>query len=97
RKTFYTFPLGPQLQNQWSSVENARLMRHRRDLTRKIREGSVPLDRISDLFYGSEYLDAHDIKDDDMVVLLSIDGAQLYANKSSDCWFLIWVIFDLSP
>jgi len=26
-----------------------------------------------------------------------MDGAQLYKNKSSDCWIYIWVLFDLGP
>ncbi|CDO72543.1 hypothetical protein BN946_scf184983.g26 [Trametes cinnabarina] len=34
---------------------------------------------------------------DDMVLMFSLDGAQLYESKSSDCWFLVWVLFDLPP
>ena len=29
--------------------------------------------------------------------LYSIDGAQLYQSKQSDCWIYIWVILDLAP
>ena len=29
--------------------------------------------------------------------MFSINGAQLYRNKVSDCWLLIWVILDRSP
>ena len=29
--------------------------------------------------------------------MLSIDGAQLFHNKKSDCWIYIWVILDLPP
>ena len=29
--------------------------------------------------------------------MLSIDGAQLYTCKASDCWIYLWVIMDLSP
>lgn len=53
-----------------------------------------------DLYHGKDYLDAvlrGDIDEDDMVMMLSIDGAQLYRNKQSDCWIWIWVIFDYSP
>lgn len=32
-----------------------------------------------------------------MVLMLSMDGAQLYEHKASDCWIYIWIIFDLSP
>ena len=53
-----------------------------------------------DIFCGSDYLNAvenGDIKDHDMVVMLSIDGAQLFWNKKSDCWIYIWIILDLTP
>ena len=32
-----------------------------------------------------------------MVLIFSINSAQLYQNKSSDCWMAIWVVFDHSP
>ncbi|KAF8897774.1 hypothetical protein BD779DRAFT_1667695 [Infundibulicybe gibba] len=32
-----------------------------------------------------------------MLLMLSIDGAQLYQNKASDCWIYIWVVLDHSP
>ncbi|KAH7917471.1 hypothetical protein BV22DRAFT_989347, partial [Leucogyrophana mollusca] len=47
-----------------------------------------------------EYLNAvqqGDIKDTDTVLMLSMDGAQLYQNKQSDCWIYIWILLDLSP
>ena len=53
-----------------------------------------------DILHGSEYLDAcreGRIAPDDVIVIFSIDSAQLYHDKDSDCWFSIWVILDLSP
>ncbi|KAF7321196.1 hypothetical protein HMN09_00208100 [Mycena chlorophos] len=32
-----------------------------------------------------------------MVLMFSMDGAQLYRNKVSECWMYIWIIFDRSP
>ena len=32
-----------------------------------------------------------------MLLLLSIDSAQLYQNKASDCWIAIWIILDHVP
>ncbi|EKM49948.1 uncharacterized protein PHACADRAFT_200802 [Phanerochaete carnosa HHB-10118-sp] len=29
--------------------------------------------------------------------MLSLDGAQLYRNKQSDCWMYIWILLDRSP
>ena len=37
------------------------------------------------------------IKKGDPVLMFSIDGAQLYCSKTSDCWMYIWVIFSLDP
>jgi len=54
----------------------------------------------NDVFTGSAYLDAvHDarIKPDDILLILSIDDAQLYESKSSDCWIYIWIILEFSP
>ena len=54
----------------------------------------------TDFFDGEAYLNAiraGDIKRDDTVIMLSLDGAQLYRNKVSECWFYIWIILDLAP
>ncbi|KZV60743.1 hypothetical protein PENSPDRAFT_593394, partial [Peniophora sp. CONT] len=34
---------------------------------------------------------------DDFVLLVSLDGAQLYMMKASDCWIYIWVILNYDP
>ncbi|PBK81067.1 hypothetical protein ARMGADRAFT_948809, partial [Armillaria gallica] len=42
-----------------------------------------------DFFNGTDYLEAildHKIKSGDAVLILLIDGAQLYRNKISDTW-----------
>jgi hypothetical protein len=64
----------------------------------KIIEG-IP-DVYEDVLHGKQYLDAcqsSKIKDGDVVLMLSIDGAQLYESKRLDCWIYIWVLFDHSP
>lgn len=35
------------------------------------------------------------IKENDIVLMVSLDGAQLYESKQSDCWMYIWVIINL--
>ncbi|KAF9646246.1 hypothetical protein BDM02DRAFT_3130490 [Thelephora ganbajun] len=53
-----------------------------------------------DIFCGLDYLEAVEngqVNDYDTVVMLSIDGAQLYRNKKSNCWIYIWIILDLAP
>lgn len=49
---------------------------------------------------GWDYLGAvldGDIKQNDIVLMVSLDGAQLYESKQSDCWMYVWVILNLSP
>jgi len=102
-RQFHTIPLGPQLQALWRNSEGARAMRHRVTETEKILEAlraGQDLNEYKDIYSGSDYLDAVQsgkIKDDDMVLMMSIDGAQLFENKQSDCWIYIWVVMDLSP
>ena len=102
RKQFTTFALGPQLQARWKSPQMVEKMYYRRKKTWVEQEDDRDSDDyiFDDIFCGSDYLDAVEqgnIKDDDMVVMLSIDGAQLYRNKKSDCWIYIWIILDLAP
>ena len=104
RRKFHTIPLGPQLQALWRTPSGAENMRYRSQRTEEILEELEASDGINnvydDFLHGSDYLEAvanGHITSNDMVLLLSIDGAQLYASKQSDCWIYIWVVFDLSP
>jgi hypothetical protein len=54
----------------------------------------------NDICCGSEYLDlvkSGQISDNDMLLVLSMDGAQLYWNKESDTWFSIATLVDFTP
>ncbi|RXW12320.1 hypothetical protein EST38_g13534, partial [Candolleomyces aberdarensis] len=110
RQTFYTIPIGPQLQALYKSPESARLMSYRKEKTANVLphtirnpDGSISLPPevvIDDYIHGTEYLTAvanGKIKDDDIVLMISTDGAQLYEHKQSDCWIFIWIIMDLPP
>ena len=49
---------------------------------------------------GWDYLEAvldGDIKPQDIVLMISLDGAQLYDSKESGCWIYIWIIVNLPP
>jgi len=104
RQTFDTFPVGPQLQALWLHPDHAEKMRWREERTKDILNelkttGGVP-HAYEDILHGKQYLDAcqsGQIKDGDSVLMLSIDGAQLYESKQSDCWIYIWVLFDHAP
>ena len=102
-KIFTTLPLGPQLQALHRDPESARAMAHLHKRTREIldeykRTQQIPV--IDDIGAGWDYLGASlagDIKEHDVVLLASIDGAQLYPDKESDCWLYVWVVLNLSP
>jgi hypothetical protein len=54
----------------------------------------------NDVCCGSEYLnhvESGQISDSDMLIVLSMDGAQLYCNKVSDTWFGVATLIDLDP
>lgn len=103
RRQFYTLPIGPQLQALWRSPDSARKMRHRSERMQQIIDELEQTGKIAeydDIYQGSDYLCAVNegkITANDMVLLLSIDGAQLYQSKHSDCWIYIWVILDHAP
>ncbi len=55
---------------------------------------------IEDVYDGYAFAQAYKdgkILEDDVTLMLSIDGAQLYRMKSSECWIYIWVILDHNP
>jgi hypothetical protein len=104
KREFYTMPLGPLLQALWRDLRSAERMSYRRKKTEEIIEelrlNDGRLKTIEDFLCSLEYLDAirsGRIQPGDTVLMLSIDGAQLYAHKASDCWIYIWVLFDLDP
>ncbi len=62
--------------------------------------GEVVVENYDDFDCGKEIVEAvqrGDIKKDDILLMFSMDGAQLYKGKKSDCWIYIWVILNLSP
>ena len=53
-----------------------------------------------DIFCGSTYLQGvynGTITPDDTLLMISINSAQLFESKESDCWIYIWIILELSP
>jgi hypothetical protein len=104
RQQLHTIPLGPQLQAIRRGAQSSLEANYRLAVTEKImkdldlHDGKIPL--IKDFFFGQEYIDKVDegfIKENDMVLMFSMDGAQLYSNKASDCWIYIWLLFDYLP
>ena len=101
---FHTILLGPVLQALWRNASSAKKFYHRRwktwEIIRELLRNSGHLSSYDDFYCGSDYLEnvrSGKIQDNDIVLMLSIDGAQLYAHKTSDCWIYIWIIMDFSP
>ena len=104
RQQFYTLPIGPQLQALWRSPESARNIRYRerrtKDLLDELNNNGGNLSTYDDILCGSDYLDeviSGNIQSGDMVLMLSINSAQLYQKKASDTWIYIWVVLDHAP
>ena len=102
---FTTIPVGPQLQARNRSPASASSMRYLWEKVQELLRGivatrspNIPL--VDDVAMGWDLLgavlDGH-IKERDIVLMVSMDGAQLYESKESDCWMYIFIIANLSP
>ena len=103
RRQFVTLPIGPQLQALWRHPVSAAKIRDRLRRTRILvaqRNTDDGVQDYEDICCGSEYLDlieSGQISDNDMLLILAMDGAQLYRNKESDTWFGIATLIDFAP
>jgi hypothetical protein len=94
-KKFTTIQIGPQLQAQYRNAQSARDMRYLYEKTQEVlagleATGEIPV--IEDIIMGWDYLSRvldGDIKENDIVLMVSLDGAQLYEHKESDCWMYV--------
>lgn len=103
RQKFHTIPIGPQIQALYrnpESASHAHYLREERARVLSVIEQKQCLDEYSDVLHGADIIQAFQdgrIRGDDIVLMFSIDGAQLYAQKLSACWIYIWVLLNLSP
>ena len=103
RQQFHTFPLGPQCQARYRSPEGASSMHYFEEQMETILAElrvSGKLAVFEDVLHGADCWDAYQhgrILPGDIVVMFSMDGAQLYKNKASDCWIYIWILLNLAP
>ena len=102
-KQALTIPVGLQIQAQYWSPKSVWNMGHwarvMEPLLARLRAGGS-IETYDDVYTSSILIDAAvhgDLTPDDTVLMLSIDGAQLYESKQSDCWIYIWVLLDLAP
>jgi len=103
-RRFITIPLGPVIQALYGSPETAYKMHYREramgDILEYARTHGGKIREYNDTTCGRDYLEAVEggtIKDYDVLVQLSLDGAQLYRDKDSDCWIFVYIIHNLPP
>jgi hypothetical protein len=103
QQEFHTIPIGSQLQALYREPDSATRAHYLREemarILSEIEEHGTVLE-YSDVLHGTDLIEAHQhgrIAEDDIVLMFSIDGAQLYAKKASACWIYIWVLLNLSP
>ena len=96
-------PIGPQLQALYQEPESATHTHYMcTEWTCVLEEinNNGFLDEYSNMLHGTDLIEAFQdghVGDDDIALMFSIDGAQLYAKKASACWIYIWVLLNLSP
>jgi hypothetical protein len=103
RRQFFSLLVGPQLQAQWTDPETAKAMRYAVEQLKISLEQVQALGHVSsfkDFTSGSALLERFAkglISEDDILLLFSADGAQLYRHKDSDCWMATFTILNLPP
>jgi hypothetical protein len=102
KQTFLSIPIALQIQAMLRSslVSHAAGYRARytEDLIAKLGDNDFA-ESYQDIFDADDYVSAvrrGEIKPDDVLLVSSEDGAQLYRHKESDVWFLIWIVFNYS-
>jgi hypothetical protein len=100
---FHTIPIGPQIQALYCAPESAKyahyLHEERSYVLSEIHSKGC-LAEYSDALHSTDLINMFEdrcIEEDDIMLMFSIDGAQLYAKKASACWIYIWVLFNLPP
>ncbi|KAF9032493.1 hypothetical protein BDZ89DRAFT_1091218 [Hymenopellis radicata] len=104
RRQFKTLPLGPIAQALYALPETAEKMEYRVQETERVltyaRMNGGKIETINDIFCGTDYLKAVQdgrIGPNDIVFQVSLDGAQLYRDKESDCWMFIYIFSAVHP
>jgi hypothetical protein len=96
QRQYSTFPVGPQIQARWKDPGMAEKMLYRQ---RRPDPGTV-IKEYDDILSGEAYLEAVDdgtIGGYDTLLMFSIDGAQLYRDKKSECWIYVWILLEMAP
>ncbi|KAG2346339.1 hypothetical protein BDR05DRAFT_878441, partial [Suillus weaverae] len=103
-KQFPTLPIGLQLQALYRDPDSTASMHwldeHTQEIFEQLECSHGVKDVWNDFCDGTDNLGAVSegkIKEGDPILMMSVNGAQLYKYKSLDCWIAIWVILNHSP
>jgi hypothetical protein len=105
QQQFLTIPISPVLQVLYHLEETTEQMHYLECITEQIlkdiKKNGGKVEEYNDtVACGMHNLNAWhmgQIKKGDVLLQLSLDSAQLYHDKESDCWIFIYVIHNLSP
>jgi len=105
RKTFTTILPSMNLQAYYQTEQGVdlrsygykRLQENIQERNANNGERKSPFADIHDGEQLAKAMQANMIGENDFLLMLSIDGAQLYRMKDSDCWMYIWIFLDLPP
>jgi hypothetical protein len=105
RRQFPTIPIGPVIQALYRTPESAKEMGYFVDrlveLDEYLRQPETShLPKYDDTCCGSEFIELYrdgKIKKGDVLLQMSIDGAQLFRDKASNCWIYMFIIHNLPP
>ena len=104
RQVFTTIPIGPQLQARWRHPQTAKDLLYRwqktEELMRERAATGEPPANFDDILCGDAYFNLVNdgrLNKHDSVLMMSVDGAQLYKNKTSGAWIYIWILLDFAP
>jgi hypothetical protein len=104
RRQFTTIPIGPVLQAFYGSPQTAAEMHYLEkrltEISEYLRTHDGQMEYYDDTVCSYDLLQAWasgQFTKDDITLQLSIDGAQLYRDKASDCWMFIWIIHNFRP
>ncbi|KZV69326.1 hypothetical protein PENSPDRAFT_753405 [Peniophora sp. CONT] len=99
RQTFDTNLIGFSIQAQFGTEEHAEATAYRRREHERLMpeyDEKAFVSMVGDYPSGTAVLDA-DIPKDDICLMWSGDGFQLWELKQSDCYIYIWILLDLPP
>lgn len=101
---FLTIPIGPVIQALYCSDDTAEQMHYLEHITKTIlkdiEKNGRKLEEYHDMVCGMDNLNmwiAGTIKKGNVLLQISLDNAQLYCDKESNCWIFIYIIHNLSP